>query len=305
MADIVIIGAGTAGMTAAVYAARAGKEALVLEQESFGGQILYAPAVENYPGVARISGAEFASNLTEQALSLGAQLEMEQALGVVPGQAGFTVITDGEEIRCGSVILATGVRRRPLGVAREKELAGQGVSYCAVCDGAFYKGQEVAVVGGGNTALEDALFLSAYCSKVTLIHRRETFRADKSLVDRAREKENIEFVLDTVVDALEGDDCLSGIRLRGADGAVSHRAVNGLFVAVGQITRKTKGLRMWRCWTTQAISSRGRTAKPPHRAFLPPATAAPSGCASCQPPPPMGRSRPWPPALTARGVEQL
>ncbi len=240
MADIVIIGAGTAGMTAAVYAARAGKEALVLEQESFGGQILYAPAVENYPGVARISGAEFASNLTEQALSLGAQLEMEQALGVVPGQDGFTVKTDGEEIRCGSVILATGVRRRPLGVAREEELAGQGVSYCAVCDGAFYKGQEVAVVGGGNTALEDALFLSAYCSKVTLIHRRETFRAEKSLVDRAREKENIEFVLDTVVDALEGDDCLSGVRLRGADGAVSHRAVNGLFVAVGQIPQNER-----------------------------------------------------------------
>ena len=240
MTDIAIIGAGTAGMTAAVYAARAGKRVLVLEQESFGGQIVYASRVENYPGIQQISGAEFAANLTEQVLSLGAELEMETVEGVRPIDGGFCLVTDGREITCKSVILATGVRHRPLGIEREEELAGQGVSYCAVCDGAFYKGQEVAVVGGGNTALEDALFLSSYCSKVLLVHRRDTFRAEQRLVERARGKENIEFVLSAVVNRLEGEDSLAGIELRFDDGQKAHRRVAGLFVAVGQIPQNER-----------------------------------------------------------------
>ena len=260
------------------------------EQEGFGGQILYAPQVENYPGITQISGAEFASNLTEQALALGAQLEMESALGITPTERGFAVKTDCREIECGSVILATGVKRRPLGIAREEELAGQGVSYCAVCDGAFYKGQDVAVVGGGNTALEDALFLASYCRKVTLVHRRESFRAEQRLIDQARKRENIEFVLGAVIDALEGEDSFSGIRLKMSDGALVPCAVAGLFVAVGQIPQNE------RFSDRVVLDDPGYLCRggglqnlcPP--VFLPPATAVPSKYGSCQPRRPTGRS---------------
>lgn len=233
--DIAIVGAGTAGMTAAIYAARAGKRVTVLEQEGFGGQIVYASEVENYPGIAHISGAEFAANLTEQALDFGAEMEMEAVSHIAAADNGFVLTAGDRELSCKSIILATGVRHRPLGIERESDLAGQGVSYCAVCDGAFYKGEDVAVVGGGNTAVEDALFLSSYCNRVLLVHRRGEFRAERRLVERACSKDNIELVLDTVVDALEGEDALTGVRLRSRDGTISRRFVTGLFVAVGQI----------------------------------------------------------------------
>ncbi len=233
--DIAIVGAGTAGMTAAIYAARAGKRVTVLEQEGFGGQIVYASQVENYPGISHISGAEFAANLTEQALAFGPEMEMEAVSHIAAADGKFVLTAGDRELSCKSIILATGVRHRPLGLERESQLAGQGLSYCAVCDGAFYKGEDVAVVGGGNTAVEDALFLSSYCNRVLLVHRRGEFRAEQQLVERARSKDNIEFVLDTVVDALEGEDALTGVWLRSCDGIISHRCVAGLFVAVGQI----------------------------------------------------------------------
>ena len=191
MTDIIIIGAGTAGMSAAIYAARAGKKVLVLEGESFGGQIVYAPRVENYPGIRQISGAEFASGLTEQVLSLGVEMEMETVLSIrrleeeAGHPKGFAVRTGEGEHCCKSLILAAGVRHRHLGLDREEELLGAGVSYCAVCDGAFYQDQDVAVAGGGNTALQDALFLSSYCRSVTVIHRRDTFRGEQRLVEQS------------------------------------------------------------------------------------------------------------------------
>ncbi len=224
-------------MTAAVYAARAGKRVTVLEQLGFGGQIVSTSRVENYPGIVEISGAEFASNLAEQVLSFGADMEMESVERIEKVEGGFCLHTDSRQITAKSVILATGVRHRPLGLDREEELTGQGISYCAVCDGAFYKGMEVAVCGGGNTALEDALFLSGYCSKVYLIHRREGFRAEQRLVERAREKENIEFVLNAVVDGLQGEDSLQSVDLRFTDGSTQNLPVAGLFVAIGQISQ--------------------------------------------------------------------
>lgn len=241
MTDIIIIGAGTAGMSAAIYAARAGKKVLVLEGESFGGQIVYAPRVENYPGIRQISGAEFASGLTEQVLSLGVEMEMETVLSIrrleeeAGHPKGFAVRTEEGEHCCKSLILAAGVRHRHLGLDREEKLLGAGVSYCAVCDGAFYQDQDVAVAGGGNTALQDALFLSSYCRSVTVIHRRDTFRGEQRLVEQLSQKPNVTFCLDSVVETLEGEDALSALVLRGRDGSSRRLEVTGLFVAVGQV----------------------------------------------------------------------
>ena len=180
--DIVVVGGGTAGMTAAIYAKRAGKSVLLLEQEGIGGQIVTSPNVENYPGIKQISGIEFAEALYVQASDLGAEITFEKVEGVLPMDGKFEVKTDMRTLVAGSVILATGAKSRPLGLDREAELTGKGVSYCAVCDGAFFRGMDVAVVGGGSTALQDALFLSSYCSKVYLIHRRDEFRGEEKTV---------------------------------------------------------------------------------------------------------------------------
>lgn len=236
MYDIVIIGAGTAGLTAAVYGARAGKSVLVVEAENFGGQITASPRVENYPGIASISGNEFAANLLDQALGLGVQAELERVIGVTCEQGHKLVITEENAYPCLSVIVAAGVKHRTLGLAREAELTGEGVSYCAVCDGAFFKGRDVAVVGGGSTAVSDALFLSEYCRRVTLIHRREQFRAEEALVRQLRLRKNVDFLLDSRVTALQGGSSLEGVRVENLR-AQEERflAVEGLFVAVGQV----------------------------------------------------------------------
>ena len=232
--DIVIVGAGTAGLTAAIYALRAGKTVLVTESESFGGQITSSPRVENYPGIAQISGSEFADNLVSQAMELGADVELERVIKIVDGKIK-TVITDSNSYQCKCVIIATGARHRPLGADGENDLAGRGVSYCAVCDGAFYKGQNVAVVGGGDSALQSALFLSAYCNSVTLIHRRGEFRGEKALVKKLGEKDNIKLLMNTNVVKLIGSDELDGIKIS-TDGEEPHAIpMDGLFVAVGQM----------------------------------------------------------------------
>ena len=218
MYDIVIIGAGTAGLSAAIYGVRAGKTVLVLEGENYGGQIINSPEVENYPGIAKISGFEFATGLYER------------------DGKDFVVYTDEREIPCHSVILATGAKNRPLGVDKEEALVGAGVSYCATCDGAFFRGQATAVVGGGSTALEDAEFLSAYCEKVYLIHRRDEFRGEQWLVDNLRKKENVEFVLNAVVTDIIGENSVEGVRVRDTKtGEQREIAVTGLFVAIGQM----------------------------------------------------------------------
>ena len=175
-------------MTAAIYGQRAGKRTIIIEGGSFGGQITSSPNVENYPGIASVSGSEFSMNLLEQALKLGAETEMERVTGVRDEGKIKVIETAGKEYPCRSVILATGVTHRHLGVPGEEKLAGAGVSYCATCDGAFFRERDVAVIGGGSSALQDAEFLSNYCHKVYLVHRRDEFRGEDSIVKRLREK---------------------------------------------------------------------------------------------------------------------
>ena len=236
MYDILIVGGGPAGLTAAIYAARAGKRAAILEKEALGGQIASAPLVENYPGILSISGAELARQMTEQARAFGAEIVYTEAIGLEKTSAGFRVsCTDGVR-EAKTVILATGAAHRQLGLPGETALTGCGISYCAVCDGAFYEGADVAVVGGGDTALQDALFLANTCRSVTLIHRRDTFRASAQLVRRAQAQENIRILRScTVQKLLLSDDSLQGAELlNGKTGETERIYVEGLFVAVGQ-----------------------------------------------------------------------
>ena len=187
--DIVIVGAGTAGLTAAIYALRAGKTVLVTEGESFGGQITSSPRVENYPGISQISGSEFADNLVSQAMELGADVELEKVIKIVDGKIK-TVITESNSYQCKCVIIATGARHRPLGADGENDLAGRGVSYCAVCDGAFYKGKNVAVVGGGNVAMDAARCARRLGADVSIVYRRSEAEmpARKEEVHHAKEE---------------------------------------------------------------------------------------------------------------------
>lgn len=236
MYDIVIVGAGTAGLSAAIYGVRAGKKVLVLEGQNFGGQIINSPEIENYPGIAKTSGFEFASGLYEQASNLGADIEFEQVVEVEKNGKGFIVHTEGKQIECGAVILATGAKNRPLGVEKENQFIGMGISYCATCDGAFFRGQKTAVVGGGNTALEDAEFLSNFCEKVYVIHRRDEFRGEQWLSDNLKKKDNVEFVMDSVVTDIIGESSVQGIAIENVKtGEETELSVTGLFVAIGQM----------------------------------------------------------------------
>ncbi len=235
MYDIIIIGAGTAGLTAGIYATRAGKSVLILEQKTYGGQIINTPDIENYPGIAHVSGFQFAQGLYDQAMALGVTYKVEKVLSVAVGNSKSVKTSEGE-YTCKAVIIATGAKNRPLGLDRESELTGAGVSYCATCDGAFFRNKEVAVVGGGNTALEDAAFLSNYCSKVYIIHRRDEFRGDKKDVDTLKAKENVEFVLDSVPTELLGEDMINGIRVKNVKtDETRDLTVKGVFIAIGQM----------------------------------------------------------------------
>ena len=235
MHDIIIVGAGTAGLSAAIYGLRAGKSVLVLEQASYGGQIINTPEIENYPAIQKISGFEFATNLYNQAKNLGAEFAFEKVEGIEDKGQFKEVKTKDKSYEGKTVILATGAKNRSLGVEKEEELVGKGVSYCATCDGMFYRGKVVAVNGGGNTAVEDATFLSDYVEKVYVIHRREEFRADKAEVDRLVAKPNVELVLNSTVKSLESDASgLTGLVLVNKDGEERNLKVDGLFVAIGQ-----------------------------------------------------------------------
>ena len=236
MYEILIVGGGPAGLTAAIYAARAGKHVAVLERGSTGGQIISAPLVENYPGIPSVSGTELARQMTEQAKSLGAELLSAEATGLSETQNGFLVSCADGALEARTVILATGASHRKLGLSQEDALTGCGISYCAVCDGAFYEGADVAVVGGGDTALQDALFLANTCRSVTLIHRRNAFRASPHLVSCAERQENIRILRNyTVQKLLRLGDVLQGVELLNLKTGEPERLdMDGLFIAVGQ-----------------------------------------------------------------------
>ena len=236
MYDILVIGGGPAGLTAAIYGLRAGKTVLVIEKGGFGGQIAFSPKVENIPGFATITGAEFADKLTEQALGLGAEVEMEKVISLEKTDEGFLANTEeGSTFAGRTVILALGVKHRVLGLPGEEDLIGNGISFCAVCDGAFYAGQEVAMIGGGNSALQEALLLSEVCTKVTVVQNLADFTGEKKLAEALLEKENVEVHFSTLVDGYEQENgSLTGLRLRNdITGEVSRIRVDGAFLAVG------------------------------------------------------------------------
>lgn len=233
MYDIIIIGGGPAGLTAATYARRAGKTALVLEKHAFGGQITWSPLVENFPAIQSVSGAELGDRMLEQAMEHGADVELEEVTHVQECSGVKHVVTEsGAEYDARALIIAVGAKPRMLGLEREEELVGSGVCYCAVCDGAFYKDRPVAVSGGGNSALQDALLLSERCSRVYLIHRRAEFRGERKLVDALRERGNVEFITEASVTELMGEGELEAIAVE-QRGARREIPVTGLFVAVG------------------------------------------------------------------------
>ncbi|MBQ8263617.1 MAG: FAD-dependent oxidoreductase [Oscillospiraceae bacterium] len=231
MYDIIIIGAGPAGLTAAIYARRAGKSCLIIERGAFGGQISLSPKLENYPGFAEISGTEFSDRLVEQALNLGAEVELDEVTAVTDKGGIKTVTTLSGSFEAKAVIVAAGAKHRRLGLEREEELTGMGVSYCAVCDGAFFKGLTVAVAGGGSSALQDAIMLSDTCEKVYLIYR-SSIRGEQALEETLRRRSNVEFVPGGVITELKGEFELEAISVKTPDGE-REIPVNGLFVAVG------------------------------------------------------------------------
>ena len=234
--DIVIVGGGPAGLTAAIYGLRAGKTVLVIEKNGFGGQIAYSPKVENIPGTKVISGAEFADHLTDQTMALGADMELEKVIRVEKINDGFTVHTEeGSAFYGKTVILAVGVKHRTLGLPGEEELIGNGISFCAVCDGAFYAGQDVAMIGGGNSALQEALLLSEVCKKVTVVQNLAGFTGEKKLADALMQKENVTAYFNTVVAGYETTDgALTGLKLHNDQtGEEFGISVDGAFLAVG------------------------------------------------------------------------
>ena len=235
MYDIVIVGSGPAGLTAAVYGLRAGKSVLVIEKNGFGGQIAYSPKVENIPGTIQISGTEFADQLLEQAINLGAILELETVTGIEKDAEGFLVHTEeGGDFEGRTVILALGVKHRMLGLPGEEELIGNGLSFCAVCDGAFYAGMDVAMIGGGNSALQEALLLAETSKSVTVIQNLPNFTGEKKLADALMEKDNVTVHFSTLVTGYRSNDgALTGLQLRREDGCEFSINVDGAFLAVG------------------------------------------------------------------------
>ena len=236
MHDIIIVGGGPAGLTAAIYGLRAGKTVLVIEKSAFGGQIAFSPKVENIPGTKLISGVEFADQLTDQALALDAEVELEAVIRVEKAAGRFVVHTEeGSAFEGKTVILALGVKHRTLGLPGEQELIGSGISFCAVCDGAFYTGQEVAMIGGGNSALQEALLLSEVCSKVTIVQNLPFFTGEKKLADALAARDNVQVFFSTVVSGYESTNgSLTGLQLRNEKtGEQWDIAVDGAFLAVG------------------------------------------------------------------------
>ena len=234
MYDIIIIGAGPAGLTASIYARRSNKNVLVLEAKTYGGQIVNVLQIDNYPVEAHISGIDFATKLYNQAKELGAEIKFEKVIEVKDGEEK-EVVTNKNSYKTKTVIIATGAENRKLGLPNEKELLGKGVSYCATCDGPFYKGKEVAVVGGGDSAVEESVYLSNIASKVYLIHRKAELKSENAFVDELMKKENIEIIYNSNVVALHGNGKLESIDVKDNEGKIRNINVSALFVAVGRV----------------------------------------------------------------------
>ena len=238
MYDIIIVGGGPAGLTAAIYALRAVKSVLVIEKAGFGGQIAFSPKVENIPGTISISGSAFADQLTEQAMALGADVELENVIRVESENGIHRVFTEeGSTFESKALILAVGVKHRMLGLPGEEELVGSGLSFCAVCDGAFYAGQDVAMIGGGNSAMQEALLLSEVCRKVTIVQNLAFFTGEQKLAEALMHRENVEVLFSTIVTAYEATDgVLTGLKLRSEETGEEHTiSVDGAFLAVGLV----------------------------------------------------------------------
>lgn len=236
MFDIIIIGGGPAGLTAATYGLRANKKVLVIEKENFGGQIVQSKSVENYPGFKEISGMDLGSSMYEQAKNLGMEEVFGEASKITLEDKTFTVSVDKKEYQSKTVIVATGSMHRHLNISREEDYIGAGISYCATCDGAFFKDKIVGVIGGGNTAIADGLYLANLCQKVYMVHRRDSYRAEESKLDLLKQKENVIFIENKVVSALHGDEELTSVTLKDTiNNEESNLSLDGLFIAIGQV----------------------------------------------------------------------
>ena len=236
MKDIIVIGAGPAGMTAALYALRADKSVLLLEKENFGGQITYSPKLENYPTVMEISGSAFAEKMLEQVMAHGAEIELAEATKITDCKTHKIVSTEYGDFESKAVIIATGSKHRHLGLEGEEALIGSGISFCAVCDGSFFAGRKVAVIGGGNTALQEAVMLSDLCSEVVIIQNLSFMTGEKKLLQILEGKSNVSMLFDTVVTSLEeknGELCAISLK-NTANGETSRLELDGMFVAIGQ-----------------------------------------------------------------------
>ncbi len=240
MYDLIIVGAGPAGLTAALYASRAGVNTLIIERGAPGGKVFTTHLVENYTGTGKIGGRELASNMHKQAIEYGATYEYGDVENIIKENDIFKVKTNVNEYECKKVILATGTENRKLGALGEEEFLGRGVSYCAICDGNFFKEQDVAVVGGGNSALEEALYLADICNSVTIIHRRDEFRAENYIVNKVKEKSNIKFELNSQVKEIKGDQKVEAIILENKNQEVKEINVSGVFIYVGLIPLTVK-----------------------------------------------------------------
>ena len=234
MYDIIIIGAGPAGLTSAIYARRALKKVLVLEALTYGGQIVNTLEIDNYPVAPHISGFDFATKIYNQAKDLGTEFVFEKAIDIKNNKEYKEVITEKNTYKTKCIIIATGSDNKKLGLTNEKELIGKGVSYCATCDGNFYKGQDVAVIGGGNTAIEDALYLTDIANKVYLIHRRNTFKADELEFKKLQEKKNIEIIYNSNVTKIVANEKIEQIEVTNNNGEVKDIEVAGVFIAIGR-----------------------------------------------------------------------
>lgn len=236
MHDILIVGAGPAGLCAAIYALRFGKSVLIIEKETFGGQITYSPKVENYPGFKEMSGNEFAEKLLDQVISLGGEVELDTVTEVTPGDICTVSCSSGERYEAKAVIIATGSKHRKLGLENEDELVGCGISYCAVCDGAFFKGRDVAVIGGGNTALQEAVLLSEICKSVTIVQDLGSLTGEARLAEKLYDTANVKIICNSTVTELVGNGSLKAIKIKNkANGEITTLMLDGLFVAIGQV----------------------------------------------------------------------
>lgn len=235
MYDIIIVGAGPAGLTAALYARRAEKSVLLIEKNTFGGQITYSPRVENYPGFLAMSGNEIAEKMFEQVTAHGTDIELDTVKRVSGTPGNYTVTTEYGEFTAKSVIIAAGSKHRTLGLPGEERYTGDGISFCAVCDGAFYRGKEVAVIGGGNTALQEAVLLSDGCKKVYVVQNLDFLTGEKSLANKLMETDNVEIIYSSVVTEIIGDEKFAGIKIKNTSTNEERTlTLDGIFVAIGQ-----------------------------------------------------------------------